>query len=212
MDIWDIENHFYWHSDLQRVQKSISQYEIYKKITNIPGALFELGVYKGCSLIRFATFRNMLENNFSRKIYGFDTYGKFPLEEVKSSEDEKFVEKFVGGGGDSISIEELKNILNKKKIENYELVKGNIFESLPEFLNKNKEIKIALLHLDMDTYEPTSFALSLLSDRMVKGGVIVVDDYNSVYGATKALDEYCEKYNLNIKKFNYYNVPAYVDV
>ena len=64
----------------------------------------------------------------------------------------------------------------------------------------------------MDTYEPTSFALSLLSDRMVKGGVIVVDDYNSVYGATKALDEYCEKYNLNIKKFSYYNVPAYVDV
>lgn len=212
MDIWDIENHFYWYSDLQRVQKSISQYEIYKKITNIPGALFELGVYKGCSLIRFATYRNMLENNFSRKIYGFDSFGKFPLGEVKLSEDEEFVKKFVGGGGDSISIEELKNILNKKKIENYELVKGNIFESLPEFLDKNKEIKISLLHLDMDTYEPTSFALSLLSERMVKGGVIVVDDYNSVFGATKAVDEYCNKYDFKIKKFSYYNVPAYIDV
>ena len=36
MDIWDIENKFYWHSDIQRVQKSIAQYEIYKKIINIP--------------------------------------------------------------------------------------------------------------------------------------------------------------------------------
>lgn len=212
MDIWDIENKFYWYSDLQRVQKSIAQYEIYKKIINIPGAFFELGVYKGCSFIRFATYRNMLENNFSRKFYGFDTFGKFPLDEIKSSEDEVFVEQFIKGGGDSIPVEELKNILDKKKIENYELLKGNIFNSLPNFLKNNKEIKIALLHLDMDTYEPTSFALSLLSERMVKGGVIVVDDYNSVFGATKALDEHCDKHDLKIKKFSYYNVPAYVDV
>ncbi len=212
MDIWDIENKFYWYSDLQRVQKSIAQYEIYKKIINLPGAFVELGVYKGCSLIRFATYRNILENDYSRKFYGFDTFGKFPLEEVKLESDEKFVEQFTKGGGESISKDKLEEILNKKKISNFELIKGNIFKSLPKFLESNKELKIALLHLDMDTYEPTNFALSLLSKRMIKGGVIVVDDYNSVYGATKALDEYCEKNSLRIKKMSYYNVPAYIDV
>ena len=212
MDIWDIENKFYWHSDVTRVQKSIAQYEIYKKIINIPGALLELGVYKGCSLIRFAIFRKILENCYSRRFYGFDTFGKFPIENVQNPNDLGFVEKFTRGGGDSISIKKLEAILHKKKIDNIQLIQGNIFNSLPKFLENNKELKIALLHLDMDTYEPTNFALSQLLERMVKGGVIVVDDYNSVFGATKALDEFCEQNGFKIKKLSHYNVPAYIDV
>ncbi len=212
MDIWNIENQFYWYSDVTRVQKSIAQYEIYKKIINIPGALLELGVYKGCSLIRFAIYRKILENCFSRKFYGFDTFGKFPTKNVKNIDDLGFVDKFTKGGGDSINKEKLEEIFYEKKIDNIHLIQGDIFNSLPKFLEDNKELKIALLHLDMDTYEPTSFALSQLLDRMVKGGVIVVDDYNSVFGATKALDEFCEQYGFKIKKLSHYNVPAYIDV
>ena len=39
---------------------------------NIPGEIVECGVFKGVSLIRFAIFRELLQNQ-SKRIIGFDT-------------------------------------------------------------------------------------------------------------------------------------------
>ena len=59
--IWDYENGFYWFSSQSRINKLLSHYELYKKIINIPGHIFEFGVYKAASLIRLASFRSSLE-------------------------------------------------------------------------------------------------------------------------------------------------------
>ena len=63
----------------------------------------------------------------------------------------------------------------------------------------------------MDTYEPTKFTLNKLFPYIVKRGIVLIDDYNSVYGATKAVDEFINlnKY-LEIKKLNFYKLPAYI--
>ena len=76
--IWDYENGFYWFSHPTRLAKLFAHYELYKSIIDLPGDIFELGVFKCASLIRFATIRQLLENDFSRKIVGFDVFGKFP--------------------------------------------------------------------------------------------------------------------------------------
>ena len=47
-------------------------------ITNISGDIIECGVFKGNSLIRFLTYREYLDQKYSKKIYGFDVFGKFP--------------------------------------------------------------------------------------------------------------------------------------
>ena len=83
--IWDSENIFYLKSDVTRISKLLYQYEIYKKILKLPGDVVECGVFKGASLVRLLTFRENLENTFSRKIIGFDAFGKFP----KASNDKK---------------------------------------------------------------------------------------------------------------------------
>jgi len=50
------------------------------------------------------------------------------------------------------------------------------------------------LHLDMDIYEPTLFALNEYVTRMGVGGVVVIDDYGftTCPGIKKAVDEYLE--------------------
>ncbi|ERS85084.1 hypothetical protein Q667_17680 [Marinobacter sp. C1S70] len=73
------ENGFYLTSDPKRLHKLISHYELYKKIIDLPGEVVEFGVFKGASLIRFATFRECLETFSSRKIFGFDAFGDFPV-------------------------------------------------------------------------------------------------------------------------------------
>lgn len=209
-DVWNHENAFYWFSHPTRINKMLAHYELYKSIIALPGHVVELGVYKGASLIRLATFRNALENDFSRQIIGFDAFGKFPRENLGLENDLHFINGFEEAGGNGLSVEELSNIFHRKGFQNVSLVKGNIFATLPQYLRAHPETRIALLHLDMDVKEPTVFALEQLYERVVPGGLIVFDDYNSVAGETEAVDEFAARKKLQLQKLNYYNVPAFL--
>jgi len=207
--IWDAENIYHLKTDISRISKLIYHYEIYKKIQDIPGDIVECGVFKGVSLTRFLTYRSILENNFSRKIIGFDAFGKFPKQKQKS--DKNFIKKWESLAGDGISKSELNNILLNKKFENYELIEGDVFKTIPNFLKNNNTKKIALLHLDMDVYKPTKFVINKLFNKMSKNGIILIDDYSETVGATKAIDEFLKiKKSLKIKKLSYYKLPAYI--
>ena len=88
---FDYENGFYLTSKPYRLGNIIAHYELYKRIVNLPGDLIELGVFKGSSLIQFATFRELLENENSRKIVGFDMFGSFP-ENGQLDSDKRFAQ------------------------------------------------------------------------------------------------------------------------
>ncbi len=207
---WDFENAFYWFSHPTRLNKLLAHYDLYRQILDLPGDVIELGVYKATSLIRFATFRNLLENDYSRKIIGFDAFGPFPKEKLTSNSDLVFIDKFENEGGDGLSREEVKLLFNRKCFNNVFLQKGNIFDTIPEWLDSYPFTRISLLHLDMDVKEPTAFALDCLYDRVVPNGLIVLDDYNSVAGETDAVDEFISKKKLRISKMGHYSVPAYI--
>ena len=49
---WDYENGFYLTSEINRIGKLISHYEIYNLIANVDGDILEFGVYKGASIAR----------------------------------------------------------------------------------------------------------------------------------------------------------------
>ena len=76
---WDYENGFYLTSHpTQNCQadSSSSVIPVYPKPAS--AILVECGVFKGASFMRFCSFRDMHESSFSRKIIGFDAFGKFP--------------------------------------------------------------------------------------------------------------------------------------
>ena len=205
---WDYENGFYLTSHPKRLNKAIAHYEIYRKIVNLPGQVVECGVFKGASLIRLATFREMLESPFSREIIGFDVFGKFPS--VEDTDDTNFIEKFEGQGGEGIAVEELEKVLGMKGFDNISLIKGNIFDTIPDYLEEHPEFKISLLHIDVDVYEPSRFILETLFERVVSGGVIVFDDYGTVAGETRAVDEYLEAKDYQVQKLPISHIPAFV--
>jgi hypothetical protein len=209
---WDYELGYWWFSDISRFGKVISQIELYKSIIDLPGTIAEFGVYKATSLIRWLSLREIFETTSTRKIIGFDAFGSFPTEGLnKVNSDLNFVQNFEKGGGDGLSIEETKSILKFKEFTNYELINGDVRDSLPNFLKKNNSERFSLIHLDMDVYEPTAFVLENLYERLVIGGLIIVDDYNTVEGATIAVDEFISKNsNLKIEKLPYNNIPSFI--
>jgi len=208
---WDYENGFYLTCGVGRIGKLINHFEIYKKILEKPGDILEFGVFKGTSFMRLLYFRDLLENESSRKIIGFDIFGKFPQSE-KFKEDKNFIEKFQNNGGEGISKEELDDLIKEKKIQNYELIKGDITKTLPCWLNENPQKRFSLVHLDVDVYEPSIKTIELVYDRIVPGGILMLDDYGTVLGETKAIEEFLEKRNLRpeFKKVRYYHIPTYI--
>jgi hypothetical protein len=211
-EIWNYENAFYWFSDISRINKILAHFEIYKMIVDKPGDVIELGVYKGVSLTRLLTYRNSLESDVSRKIVGFDTFGVFPRENLTLREDRDFVDNFEEMGGKGLTLEEARFIYNRKGFQNFDLVAGDVFKTIPEYIEKNPHLRISLLHLDMDVQEPTEFALNMLYSRIVPGGLIVVDDYNVVAGATEVIDRFVRKNNLKLEKLPFGPNPSFIRV
>ena len=78
-----------------------------------------------------------LETDASRKIVGFDAFGRFPRENVTLNEDFEFIDWFDGTIGHGLKKLEIESILRDKGFENIELIEGNIFTTLPEYLKKS---------------------------------------------------------------------------
>ena len=76
-------------------------------------------------------------------------------------------------------------------------------ESLPEFLIKNDSERFSLIHLDMDVYESTKFVFENLFDKVSKNGIILIDDYNQVKGATKATNEFIKRKKIRISSLSF---------
>lgn len=205
---WDYENGFYLTSPLTRISKLLAHYELYKTITHLPGHIIECGVYKGASLIRFCTFRELLESPSSRRVIGFDAFGKFPRK--GDTHDQAFIERFESIGGEGISSTELEQILALKSFSNYELVEGDILQTVPDYLDAHPELKIALLHIDVDVYHPTKVILDTLFDRIVPEGLVVLDDYGTVAGETRAADEFFEARGVRFQKLPISHIPTYI--
>lgn len=207
---WDYENGFYWFAPPARLNKLLAHYDLYRCIADLPGDVFELGVYKAASLLRFAAFRGLVETECSRKIVGFDAFGKFPTDRLSGSSDLEFVRRFENAGGDGLSASEVQSILEAKGFGNVLLRPGDVVDTLPKYLTEFPATRLAMLHLDMDVKEPTEFALELLFDRVVPGGLIVIDDYGAVAGATEAVDTFISARRLKLEKLPYYTVPAFI--
>lgn len=208
---FDYENGFYLTSDKYRMGNILAHYELYKKIVGLPGDVIELGVFKGSSLIQFCTFRDLLENENARKIIGFDMFGSFPKTD-KVESDNVFIDKWNSQFEDDfLSQEDLYKSLEHKNIDNVQLVKGNILETLNQYLIDNPHTRISLLHIDTDVYEPSKLGLELLFDRVVKGGVIIFDDYATVEGETLAVEEFFQDKDYVLRKFPFsHTKPSYI--
>jgi len=206
----EFENNFYLSCDNTRLSKIMAHYELFKMTQELPGAIVECGIFKGASFVRFAGFRELLGNTFSRKLICFDIFGKFP--ETKFEDDASYRENFIKKAGEeSITKEQLFEVLkNKGTINNIELIEGDINRTVPQYLIDNPHLKISLLNLDTDIYEPAVTILENFWPRIVRGGILIIDDYGVFPGETKAIDDYFIDKKISIKKFAYAMTPTYI--
>ena len=78
--------------------------------------------------------------------------------------------------------------------EHVTLVKGWFQDTLP--VTKTKIGPIAILRVDGDWYESTKCCLEELFPHVSSGGQVIIDDYYSCYGASKATDEFVARHRI----------------
>ena len=66
------------------------------------------------------------------------------------------------------------------------------------------------MHIDVDVYKPSVVTLNNLFDRVVSGGLIVFDDFGTVAGETKAIDEFFLNRNVIIEKLPISHIPSFI--
>ena len=208
--MYEYETNYHLTLDVSRLGKLVAHYEAYKMAIDVPGSIVECGVFKGTSLVRFALFRELLGTYFSAEIIAFDIFGdEFP--NTAYSEDHALREKWIEeAGASSISPEQLDEVFKWKDITNYELISGDVLETIPKYVEDHPELRISLLNIDIDFYESTTCCLEYLYDRVVPGGVILLDNYTASHGDTKSVDDFFKDKDVMLRKFPFALRPCYV--
>lgn len=201
----------------QELRKFICRYELFRKVLNIHGSIVECGVLFGGGLMTWAQLSEIFEPiNHTRNIIGFDTFSGFESVSEKDGTGTAFHGKKGGLAVDSYDdLKECIRLYDKGRFLNHinkvKLVKGDVRETLPRFLEDNPHLVVSLLWLDFDLYEPTLFALNNLIDRIPKGGIIVFDELNHEVwpGETIAVREALGLNALRIERFPFGGTLSY---
>jgi hypothetical protein len=79
----------------------------------------------------------------------------------------------------------------RSHIRKHEIVKGDVLETLPKYLEDHAETIIALAYFDLDLYRPTKKCLELIQPYLLKNSIIGFDELNfeGYPGETVALKE-----------------------
>ena len=159
----------------------------------IAGDIVECGVWKGGSIMAIAKTLLALKS-YDKELYLFDTFEGMPRPtEFDISYNDKlaikhFEERKIDNNSSDwsrIELDEVKNNVFSTGYNNekFHFIKGKVEDTIPEFSPET----ISILRLDTDWYESTRHELIHLFPRLVKGGVIIIDDYGFWKGAKKLL-------------------------
>lgn len=204
------ENAFYLTCSPARIGKLVAHIDLYRQASHVPGAIVECGVFKGASFARLAVARHLFESEGTRPLVGFDTFGTFPATAFEPDRDPR--QRFIASAGaESISVEQLRGVLAHKGCgAHVTLIEGDICETVPAYVAAHPELRIALLHVDVDIFEPTDTVMTRLAPLVVPGGIIVLDDYGIFPGATRAIDAWLAGRPEQLQKLPYALAPSYV--
>lgn len=164
----------------QELSRILYLNELYQKIVPVHGMIMEFGVRWGANLAMLTSLRGMYEPyNYSRQIVGFDTFEGFAGSSGADGDGHLEGDYGVSKGyenilSDLLSIHETFSPISQMK--KHELVKGDVRETLPKWLEDNPHGLVAMAYFDMDIYEPTKFAINAIKPRLHKGSILVFDE------------------------------------
>ena len=199
--------------------RQLAHYELFKKTIDLPGHYADFGIYFGKSFFSWHKFIEVFAPTAThKKVFGFDTFAGFPSLSTEDGSSDQAIQKRPGGYSAETFLDEFLELLtlhNASAVlptERGKIIQGDIIKTLPQWLEKNPEARFCLVNIDVDIYEPTTVILEGCWDRLVSGGVLILDEYATSKwpGETNAWDDFARKRGLTISlnRFPWANAPG----
>lgn len=214
--LYDGFNNFILSSDTKVFGKLLARSLLFNQIKDVPGDIVECGVFKGTGILTFLKLKKFLSPNSVKKIIGFDYFDTKSLLNGLVDKDKEAMSALFSGrdfSHDNFYYEYLKNLIISCgfKDHDFNLIKGDVSETVPKFLENRPGMKISLLYLDLDLEKPTYDVLNCAWERVSRGGIIVFDEYGfHNWSESKGVDRFLENKNIEIKSLNFIAPSAYI--
>jgi O-methyltransferase len=183
----------------------VSNLELSTKFFNVPGDVVECGVWRGGLIAAIAEV-----SGHDRRVHLFDSFEGLPqAKEIDGKEallwqaDKTSPFYFDNCNADeSFAIQALK-LANHN---NFKIYKGWFQDTLHTYEGNN----IAILRLDGDWYDSVKVCLEKLYPLVSEGGVIIIDDYYTWDGCSKATHDYLSEVRSASRVYQWRNQVAYI--
>lgn len=205
----------------QLLTRFLAYYELFKMIQDVPGWIVECGIYRGFSFFSLGKFLEIFcMGDKTRKILGFDSFQGFTSLHPKDGEPDPEVTRHEGGTNPSSFEEEFMELLKCANAdcfapwaERMMVVKGDARVTIPDYCEKHPGLRLSMLHIDIDIYEPVKIALENLYPRVLPGGIVVLDEFahQDWPGESAALEDYFKENSLpvpELKTFGWIGTPT----
>ena len=161
-----------------------------RKTKNLSGDVVEFGCYVGTTSVFLA--RELETWTSSKQLWLYDSFEGLP---EKSSEDVNSLGEDFKKGELLATKKQLISNLKKSGTKRLPIITKGWFNNLAESQIPEK------ISLDGDYYYSILDPLKLIWPKLEKGAIVIVDDYgnHALPGASKAVDEWCYRYNLSKK-------------
>jgi hypothetical protein len=168
----------------------INNLRLASRMQDVQGAIVECGTWKGGMIAGIACClgnkRNyLLFDSFEGLPVAGELDGNAAIEWQKNTTDDLFHDNC------SASMEEAARAMALANIQAPRLIKGWFKDTLPNFSIPEG---IAILRMDGDCYESTIEILDNFFPQVLPGGLIIIDDYYTWDGYTRAVHDYLSKH------------------
>jgi hypothetical protein len=214
--LFDCFNGFMLSSDTKVFGKLLARTLLVDRVKDLPGDIVECGVFKGTGMLTFLKLKRFLCPNSGKKVIGFDFFDSDKLVETLSGLDKEAMKtlfdqrSYRHEHGQAAVFHDLIHECGFEDHE-FELVPGDITQTAAKYVADRPGFRISLLYIDLDLAEPTYETLKALWSRVVKGGIVVFDEYAfHKWSESAGVDRFFADKDVELKTLNYICPTAYV--
>jgi len=183
----------------------IANLELCHRYKNLQGDYVECGVWRaGMS----GAIAEILDDE--KMLHLFDSFEGLPPAQEIDGEEALAWQKDTNASGyfNNCAAEETyaRQAMTLAGRENYKIYKGWFNETLPSFNNRT----IGILRLDGDWYDSIMDCFNNLFPQVINGGIILLDDYYTWDGCSKAVHDYLSKIKSPSRVHQWNNQIGYI--
>lgn len=176
--IYDSYNNLIFSADNRVFTKMTKKIELYLKVKDLAGDIIEFGVFKGAGMALFLNLKEMYEPNSLMKVIGFDFFNTTKMLDTLDGLNKSMMSNVLNRvDNNELSYTSVNKRLSNFNTDNYKLFEGEAVSKCNQFNLESPGARIKLLYMDLDLGEPTYNILKILWNKIVKNGIIILDEY-----------------------------------